>query len=187
MIEQFRVAAVRSIKQLAEVLKPVERFYPLIGAIGTEPIYDLDETFFEGVACQIQVTVLDFVEIPIDDDSDDLDIYGYTQIGRPTVVFGEGGSGNSYWAPHLACTVAASGKRVGVAGLQGRPQRLAKTSARDAGRDARYPKRSWTPHIHQGRKRTCPGRRTGQRSAQASTGLPDCRQRVFLGFEDFRR
>ena len=54
MIEQFRVAAVRSIKQLAEVLKPVERFYPLIGAIGTEPIYDLDETFFEGVACQIQ-------------------------------------------------------------------------------------------------------------------------------------
>ena len=26
-----------------------------------------------------------------------------------------------------------------------------------------------------------------QRSAQASTGLPDCRQRVFLGFEDFRR
>ena len=97
MIEQFRVAAVRSIKQLAEVLKPVERFYPLIGAIGTEPVYDLDETFFEGVACQIQVTVLDFVEIPIDDDSDDLDIYGYTQIGRPTVVFGEGGSGNSYW------------------------------------------------------------------------------------------
>ena len=57
MIEQFRVAAVRSIKQLAEVLKPVERFYPLIGAIGTEPIYDLDETFFEGLACQIQVTV----------------------------------------------------------------------------------------------------------------------------------
>ena len=53
MIEQFRVAAVRSIKQLAEVLKPVERFYPLIGAIGTEPIYDLDETFFEGLACQI--------------------------------------------------------------------------------------------------------------------------------------
>ena len=67
----------------------------------------MDETFFEGVACQIQVTVLDFVEIPIDDDSDDLDIYGYTQIGRPTVVFGEGGSGNSYWAPHLACTVLA--------------------------------------------------------------------------------
>ena len=116
MIEQFRVAAVRSIKQLAEVLKPVERFYPLIGAIGTEPIYDLDETFFEGMACQIQVAVLDFVEIPIDDDSDGLDIYGYTQIGRPTVVFGEGGSGNSYWALHLACTVAASGKRVGVAG-----------------------------------------------------------------------
>ena len=136
MIEQFRVAAVRSIKQLAEVLKPVERFYPLIGAIGTEPIYDLDETFFEGMACQIQVAVLDFVEIPIDHDSDGLDIYGYTQIGRPTVVFGEGGSGNSYWALHLACTVAASGKRVGVAGLRGRPQRLAKTSARDTQSEA---------------------------------------------------
>ena len=47
----------------------MERFYPLIGAIGTEPIYDLDETFFEGVACQIQVTVLDFVEIPLSQDS----------------------------------------------------------------------------------------------------------------------
>ena len=36
---------------------------------------------------------MDYVEIPVDDDSGDLDIYGYIQAGRPTVVFGEGGSG----------------------------------------------------------------------------------------------